>query len=406
MQISKPATGFFPVIKLALCNGLGISSAVISVTAAALVARQVGWGGAMATVPYGMQFLALLLATYPSAQLMKRFGRKPIFLIAALCGVIGGLLGFLAVKTADPLILCLAHIALGINLANANFYRFAALEVAHPAKRASAMSLVVFGGTFAAIVGPILSRKPIFSPDLFISAYLGIAALSFAIVLLIGTTHLPRAEKAPAKFGGAEIKAALKVPQIALGMAFAAVGYGAMNLLMIASSLTLDHLGCLYTEISVTIQWHVLAMFLPSLVMGRIIANIGGLTVTLAGAILLIASCIVSALNPLSIPVIKLCLIALGVGWNMTYVGGSYLVGANAPEEHALSVQAINDVSIGVFAMLGAFLPGLITATMGWAGANLLVVAIILPVALAGAVVMRKKPASEPANTAIASHGR
>jgi len=385
-------SSFLPVAGLALGNGLGIGTAVISVTVSALVAGSLGWTGALATVPYGIQFLTLLLVTYPSAALMRRLGRKPVFLAAALSGVSGGVAGYLAVLWSDPLLLCVAHGLLGLNLANVNFYRFAALELARPQHRAQAMSLVVFGGTFAALFGPVLSRQAIFSPDVFASAYLGITALCLAIIVLIAVTRLPWPETTPSKFGLSDIRKALRVPQLALGMGFAATGYGAMNLLMIASSLTLDDLGCLYSEISVSIQWHVLAMFAPSLIMGRIIKVFGGLTVAALGGMILIASSAVSMLYPLSIPVIQACLGALGIGWNMTYVGGSYLATTNAPAEHALSIQAVNDVSIGVFAMLGAFLPGAVIALVGWGGANLIVIAVIAPVVLAALIVGRRCP--------------
>lgn len=378
MTFAKGA-GVVPVAKLALANGLGISSAVISVTMSALVAGQLGWTGGLATVPYGMQFLTLLLATYPSARLMSRFGRKPVFLGAAACGGAGGLIGYLAMVTGDPVLLCLAHGLLGISLANQNFYRFAALEVASPERKATAMSLVVFGGTFAAIAGPILSRHPFFAPEVFQSAYLGISVLWAVIALLIATTCFPRPETAPARFRLRDVRHALRQPRLAIGMAFAAIGYGAMNLLMIASSLTMDGLGCSYTQISVAIQWHVLAMFLPSLVMGRVIARLGGLTVTVTGGVLLIASSAMAYLHPWDVPTIEFTLILLGIGWNMTYVGGSYLVARAAAPEHALSLQAVNDVAIGIFAMLGAFLPGLVLGWFGWAGANLLVIALILP---------------------------
>lgn len=393
---SGALTGFLPVATLALCNGLGIATAVISVTVSALVAGSLGWTGAPATVPYGIQFLTLLLVTYPSAALMRRFGRKPVFLAAALSGVAGGATGYLAILWSDPVLLCVAHALLGLNLANVNFYRFAALELAHPHHRAQAMSLVVFGGTFAAIFGPLLSRHAIFSLDVFTSAYLGISALCLAIIVLIGATRLPLPETTPAKFGLSEFRKALRVPQLALGVAFAATGYGAMNLLMIASSLTLDELGCLYSDISVSIQWHVLAMFAPSLIMGRIIKAIGGLSVAALGGMILLATSAVAMLHPLSIPVIQNCLVALGIGWNMTYVGGSYLATNAAPAKHALSIQAINDVSIGVFAMLGAFLPGVVMALVGWGGANLIVIAVIAPVVIAALVVGRRKALPAP----------
>lgn len=387
---------FASVVKLALCNGLGISAAVISVTASALVAGHVGWTGAMATVPYGLQFLSLLLATYPSARLMSRHGRKPVFLAAAGFGMLGGMLGYLAVLRSDPVQLCLAHLALGVMLANANFYRFAALEVARPERSASAMSLVVFGGTFAAIIGPVLSRQAIFSADLFASAYLSIVALGAVTFCLLVSTRLPSFAKAPAGFGRRELVELARQPRILIGAGFAAIGYGAMNLLMIASSLTMEQLGCVYEDISVAIQWHVLAMFLPSLVMGRIIAQVGAFSVALAGGVILMATSAIAFLNPMSIPVLQACLISLGLGWNMTYVGGSYLVAKSVAPRHALSAQAVNDLAIGVFAMIGAFLPGVIVTSYGWAGANLLVIAALLPVVLMAALQKLRAPQPQP----------
>ena len=124
------------IAKLALANGLSVSAAVISVTASALVARRIGWEGGLTTVPYGLQFLSLLVATFLSARLMRRIGRKPVFLAAAAIGVAGGALGYASVIWSSPLLLCLAHIARGIQLANGNFYRFAVLELSSPAKKA------------------------------------------------------------------------------------------------------------------------------------------------------------------------------------------------------------------------------------------------------------------------------
>lgn len=105
----------------------------------------------------------------------------------------------------------------------------------------------------------------------------------------------------------------------------------------------------------------------PSLFMGRIIRAIGAMAVAMIGALLLIVSSVVAVLDPMSIFTIKMSLIALGLGWNMTYVDGSYLVAAYAPARYAISIQAqaVNDVSVGVMAMLGEFLPGAILINFG-----------------------------------------
>jgi predicted MFS family arabinose efflux permease len=383
-QSAATKPGYSAVFKLALSNGLGISAAVISVTVSALAARHDGWEGGLASVPYGLQFLAILVATYPSAKLMTLFGRKPVFIGAALVGVLSGFCGYLAAIWSDPFLLSLAHVGLGVMLANVSFFRFAALEIAPPKQRATAMSLVVFGGTFAAILGPLLSRQAILSQNLFASAYLAISALAATVMILIATTPLTPPERKPPRFNTGDILATLQNPLLALGVASAAIGYGVMNLLMIAASLTLSRLGCSYQDISFSIQWHVLAMFFPSLFMGRLIQAIGAITVVLFGASLLIAASLASILDPTSISVINVALIMLGLGWNMTYVAGSYLVGASTPPHQALQIQAFNEFAIGSLAMLGAFLPGIVVSRLDWAGANLLAIFVTVPVLCIG----------------------
>ncbi|MFO1163882.1 MAG: MFS transporter [Paracoccus sp. (in: a-proteobacteria)] len=388
------------IAKLALANGLSVSAAVISVTASALVARRIGWEDGLTTVPYGLQFLSLLVATFLSARLMRRIGRKPVFLAAAAIGVAGGALGYASVIWSSPLLLCLAHIALGIQLANGNFYRFAVLELSSPAKKAQAMSLVVAGGTFAAIIGPYLSRQAVFSADVFASAYLGVALLAVVIGGLIATTPLVRVTEAPASVSKSDMIKALSSGPVLIGMAIAALGYGVMNLLMISASLALDGLGCGFSQISYAIQWHVLAMFLPSLVMGRIVARFGAMPVAVTGVVTILLGAIVTWRDPLNIPLIEKFLILLGLGWNMTYVAGSFLVAANARAEHALAMQASNDVAIGIFAMIGAFLPGPVMAIWGWAGANALVAAAMLgliALALMVQLSLRMRPEQTPA---------
>ena len=379
-----PAPSIFSVCKLALCNGLGISAAVISVAVSALVSQQLGWTGAMSTVPYGIQFLVLLMATYPSARLMSRFGRRPIFMAAAISGIAGGLFGTYAVMANNPYLLCLAHACLGVLLANVNFYRFAALELSTPKRRATAMALVMFGGTFAAILGPLISRTPLFIPNsLFGSAYIGISVLCLVIIALLLSTplarSLPKRKKSDNRIA---LSQALANPKVRIGMAFAALGYGAMNLLMLAAAITLDGMGCTYNEVSIAIQWHVLAMFLPSLFMGEIIKRFGGMTIAILGGIGLIAAAGITLYDPFSVNLIKISLIVLGVAWNMTYIGGSYIVADNSPTELALDVQAINDLSIGILAMMGAFLPGFILQQFSWSGANIIISGAVLPLVI------------------------
>ena len=386
------------VALLAAANGLGISTAVVSVTVSALAGAEICTTSAQATLPYGMQFLALLGTTLPASLAMQRFGRRPVFLAAAGAGVAAGIVGSLAIGSGSLALLCLAHVLLGIMLANVNFFRFAALEVGSAKHRASAMSLVLFGGTFAALIGPAVSRSAdlVLPGSLFAAAYLGIAVLSAVIAVLVALVRFPAAAGAAAA-AGTGLRAglgALATGTSRVGLAAGALGYGAMNLLMIACSLAMREHDIGFTSISYAIQAHVLAMFVPSLVMGRIIERIGALPVAAGGAALMILSGM-SALALANQAGFIAALFLLGLGWNALYVGGSTIVAADAPAELKFQVQGANDLVVGVLAMLGAFLPGLLIDSIGWQGLNLGSMAVFMVFIVAVAAVMPRPRLAE-----------
>jgi MFS family permease len=111
-------------------------------------------------------------------------------------------------------------------------------------------------------------------------------------------------------------------------------------------------------------------MFAPSFFTGAIIQRLGIRTTICAGLALLIGC---SAMNiwSHSYAMMTLALIALGLGWNLTYVGGGALLAQslqNSPA--AMQMQGKNDLAIAIFATLGAFSPSLLLSSVGWDGTN------------------------------------
>ena len=108
-------------------------------------------------------------------------------------------------------------------------------------------------------------------------------------------------------------------------MLSAAVGYGLMNLLMIQSSMNMTQLCMAFSDVNRAIQWHVLAMFLPSFVTGSIIQRVGTHAVIVAGFILIGISAAFNMGND-GYALLSTSLILLGLGWNFTYIGGSAML--------------------------------------------------------------------------------
>lgn len=376
-------------------QSINLTTAVMSVTMAAIVGAALAPDAAWSTVPYGFQFLCLMLATYPVSRLMSRIGRKKAFMLGAIPLALSGVSGFLAVEHQHFATLVLSHSALGVYIAFANFNRFAATDNLSQALKPKALSLVVAGGVIAAVVGPTLTEwlrdvggYPLFS--LCYAAFVGLALLSLLIALCLpnDASHAGAANSVAAP---ANTRTEPLSPSVIVAMAVAALGYGIMNLLMIQASMHMKHMHEDFTDVRLAIQWHVIAMFAPSFFTGAIIQRLGIRTTICAGLALLIGC---SALNiwSHSYAMMTVALIALGLGWNLTYVGGGALLAQslqNSPA--AMQMQGKNDLGIAIFATIGAFSPSLLLSTVGWDGTNAICMALCIGLLVATAGLLQNK---------------
>ena len=376
-------------------QSINLTTAVMSVTMAAIVGASLAPDAAWSTVPYGFQFLCLMLATYPVSRLMSRIGRKKAFMLGAIPLALSGVSGFLAVEHEHFPALVLSHSALGVYIAFANYNRFAATDNLSQALKPKALSLVVAGGVIAAVVGPTLTEWlrdvggfPLFS--LCYAAFVGLALLSLLIALCLpndaGTASAVNSTAKPAS-----TRAEPAGPSVVVAMAVAALGYGIMNLLMIQASMHMKHMHEDFTDVRLAIQWHVIAMFAPSFFTGAIIQRLGIKTTICAGLALLIGC---SAMNiwSHSYAMMTLALIALGLGWNLTYVGGGALLAQslqNSPA--AMQMQGKNDLAIAVFATIGAFSPSLLLSSVGWDGTNAICMVLCMGLLVATAGLLQNK---------------
>lgn len=377
-----------PTYLFSLCQSLNLIAAVLSVTVAAVVGAKLAPRPELATLPYGLQFAAVMLFTYPASVFMQKHGRKAGFLLGAvLLGAAGGV-GYMAVTNADFVMLASAHFLLGMYISFANFYRFAAVDNIHPGLKARAISLVVSGGMLAAIVGPFLAIRLRAVPGF--EEY----ALCYGVLIALSTLTigLMLAWSAPVSvasiFGGTNASASsdrsISFP-LFLAMFSAAGGYLIMNFLMIQSSLVMKEAHVHFNASSHAIQLHVLAMFLPSFFTGSLITRFGIRNILLLGFLLLACSTI-AGLALHGYQAMVLGLILLGLGWNFTYVGGGVLLAQHLDDATKHRWQGINDVVIAVCATLGALSPAMLLSLAGWRGSNL----VCLAIALAGTAICLK----------------
>lgn len=384
------------VYYLLAAQAFNLIAAVLSVTVAAIVGLKLAPTQALATVPYGLQFLAMLLTTFIFSFLMKKLGRHLVFQFGCVCLFSAGVLGYLALQQQQFYLLCLSHFSLGLFISTANFYRFAASDRLATDLIPKATAMVISGGVIAAIIAPILAiqfQEVVGLPD-FTAIYFIFSVLA---LLLSPTLYLWNK-----KFQRQQIQQVLieptqrrKLPStlIIAAVISGAFAYYIMNVMMIMSSLHLkEHHSFHYASIS--IQLHVLAMFIPSFFVSKLIQRWGTHTTIYVGFALLMLSSLIPMFGQVGI-YINVALIVLGVGWNFAYSGASTLLaGVNEQQKHR--VQGINETGIALFATLGAFLPAPILSSLGWINANLLALCMSLIVFILLVILIRRdQPSSK-----------
>jgi hypothetical protein len=394
---------------LLFAQTINLTMSVLAVSVGALAGLSLAPSAGLATVPYGLQFLAVMLFTYLASSLMHRKGRAFVFHMASVFLSGAGVLGYLALQWHRFDLICVSHVLLGLYIACANFYRFAATDGLDTDVKSRAISLVVFGGVLAVFIGPFLAihlRNPVADYAEFALCYAVMACFAVfnsVLVFFWNKVAISTGPTVGVTQTAAPTASFSKWPILSAVMA-GSFGYFVMNLLMILSSLLMQGL-CSFADSSQAIRWHVLSMFLPSFFTGALIQRFGPWLVIHVGFLLLLVASTMGAVLDSTYSVVVAELVVLGLGWNFSYVGGSALLALAAPEALQHQFQGMNDTAIATSATLGALLPSVLFSTMGWAITHGLIVVVCALVFLS-LVLMRKvstprlhKPMQDPTCT-------
>lgn len=368
------------VALLAVCQALGMSSLALSMTITALVGSRLADEPSMATLPLALQFMATMLTTIPASLFMRRFGRRAGFSVGAVIGLAGGLVSAKAVAMESYGGLCAGAFLLGIFSAHVAYYRFAAADTASDSFRSRAISLVLAGGIVAAFLGPELAKwtRELFPEAIFAGGYLSIAILAALSLILLQFIRIPGLSQEEQRFSGRPILEITRQPVFIVAALCAMVGYGAMNLIMVATPLAMVAHSHPFETAAFVIQWHVVGMYGPSFFTGHLIHRFGVVSILFLGAILVLC-CV--AINMTGVESFQFwtALVLLGLGWNFMFVGGTTLLTeAYRPEEKA-KVQAFNDFLVFGTTTVTAFSSGALYSTLGWQAVNL---GVVMPLIL------------------------
>jgi MFS family permease len=382
---------------LTLSQSLALSAIVLSMALAAILGSMLAPDKGLATLPVAAMVIGTAIASLPAAMLMRRYGRRPGFMLGALLGIGGSLLSVFALHQSDFAVFVVGHFLLGSYQGFANYYRFAAVEAAGPVHAGKAISLVVAGGVVAAFLGPQLGQwgRDWIAGQLFVGSYLAQGVLSLAALLLISRLRLPRVDDAPV--GPARpLREILGQPVLQVAIFGAAIGNAVMIMVMTATPLAILGCGLPGTSVTPVIQWHVVGMFAPSFFTGALIKRYGAPRIMQAGFVLLLGH-VVLAVSGVEFLNFLSALVLLGVGWNFAFIGGTtLLIQAYRPTEK-LKVQAVNEFIVFGFAALATLSAGWLYDRFDWITLNLAVVPLLLAALIATLAIERRLRRMAPA---------
>jgi MFS family permease len=359
------------ILLLAVSQAL-YSCCVITVFATAglvglTLAPSPGW----ATTPVTTFVLGSAITTIPASIMMQRLGRVPVFIFGAIACMLGAGLAVYAIYTGSFLLFCLATALQGMFQATSGFYRFAAVEGSTVDLKPIAISWVLTGGVVAAIAGTLISSStadlfPLFT---FAGSYLASATIALIAVFVLLLLNLPK--PTAEEIGGQRRPwgELLRQPRMIVAMATAMISYAMMNFMMTAAPVAM--IGCGFTKFDASwvLQWHVLAMFVPSFFTGHLIKAWGLERVIAIGMVLLFAAGIVGLLD-IKFGNFAISLIFLGLGWNFGFIGGTTMLTETYRAAERGKVQAANDFGISTLMVVASFSSGKVLDGLGWSAVS------------------------------------
>ena len=361
------------VFILASSQSLFQTVSVMVMTIGGLAGANIANTPTLATLPIASMFLGTAMMMFPASMLMAKVGRRNGFLCGALLGILGGIIAAIGIVYSSLYLLALGTFCVGAYQSFAQFYRFAASEVADDSFRSRAISFVMAGGVVAALIGPALARfgGPLFNHLEYVGSFLIITIVSLIAMGILSRLHIPDQVEVKTSFSaGRPWYQIVFQPTYFVALLGAVTGYGIMILGMTATPIAMRHAHHELGTITTVIQLHVLGMFLPSFFTGNLIARFGVLKIMFAGLVLF-ACYIAFALSGLQFHSFAISLILLGVGWNFLFIGSTTLLTGTYTNEEKAKAQAINDMTVFVVGLICSFSAGALLDMIGWKTMNI-----------------------------------
>jgi len=237
-----------------------------------------------------------------------------------------------------------------MGIAFAHQYRFAAAESVEKEEAPKAISILMLAGIVSSFLGITLANytKNLIPGHLYVGSYLLLAAFTFmpAIFFIFYKNNEKTKIDFNNKYSGRRLFEIIFQPRFLQAIIAAAFAYAVMSFLMTATPLSMHVMEKMSLEITgIVLQFHLVAMFLPSLITGHLIKKFGHSNIIYIGVLFYIVTIILSLFEQ-TFANYMVALIFLGLGWNFLFISGTSLIVLTYKEEEKFRVQGINDLIV------------------------------------------------------------
>ena len=362
------------------------TAATVTVFISGIIGSQLTPIKTLSTLPPSIYVVGTAAATIFAAKIMSIIGRRLGFVFSSVAGSIACLIGAYSIMIESFFIFCIAKFILGATMAFTHQYRFAAAESVEKDKAPKAISSLLLAGIVAAFLGISLSNytKNFVSDYLYVGSYLTLAILtlipSFLLFFFRDTKEVSFESNEENKSRNyLEFLSDAKFLQAITSAAFA---YAVMSFLMTATPISMHIVHHLSLEkTGIVLQFHVLAMFLPSLFTGNLIKKFGYSYMMYAGVLFYILTILMSFFEP-SFLNYFISLIFLGIGWNFLFISGTSLLVTTYKPEEKFKAQGFNDLLVFSSMAIASLSAGVLISLASWKTVNLFCIPFLILIVL------------------------
>ncbi len=380
----------------------GVGTA-IGASVGALLAADIA-GVSLSGLAQSANVIGAALFAIPATAIVHRRGRRPSLATGYFVAAVGALVVFAAALQRSVPLLFLGFFFFGGAAAAGFQARYAAVDLSPAPLRGRHLSLIVWGTTLGAVVGPSLAAgagtavarygAPTIAGPFFFSALLfGRATLLLLLLLRPDPALLSRELSAgngasvPSGAGmGTALRAVAADASARLGVIAMATGHLVMVGVM---AMTPVHIRAAGHEAAHTLRivgtvlsLHIAGMFAFAPLTGWLTDRFGRRPVVLAGIALLLAACAVAGTAGHDSVRLALGMTLLGLGWSGTMVAGSTLLSESVPVELKASAQGLSDLVMGLAGALAGAISGVIVEGWGYPRLALLAALATAPLLL------------------------